>query len=112
MRSCQLLTPVQAAELTRDLPGHGSDARALAKGLIQRGWVTPYQVNQLMQGRGQDLMLGPYLLLERLGEGGAGLVFKARHQKMDRLVAVKIIRKELLTDAELVGRFYREIQIL
>ena len=39
-------------------------------------------------------------------------MFKARHQKMNRLVALKVIRKELLTDAEVVGRFYREIQIL
>src|SRR5262249_55029815 len=33
-------------------------------------------------------------------------------RKMDRIVALKLIRKELLTDAEVVGRFYREIQIL
>src|SRR5262249_51548490 len=55
---------------------------------------------------------GSYLIVERLGEGGAGQVFKARHLKMDRVVALKVIRKELLADAEVVGRFYREIQIL
>lgn len=33
-------------------------------------------------------MLGPYLMLERLGEGGAGQVFKARHRKMERVVAL------------------------
>jgi eukaryotic-like serine/threonine-protein kinase len=65
-----------------------------------------------MQGRGAELMLGPYLLLERLGEGGAGQVFKARHQKMNREAAIKLIRKELLADAEVVGRFYREIQLV
>src|SRR5262249_34473966 len=59
-----------------------------------------------------ELVLGPYVLLERLGQGGAGQVFKARHQKMNRLAAVKVIRKELLADTEVVGRFYREIQIL
>src|SRR5262249_43210139 len=67
---------------------------------------------QLLQGRGRELLVGPYLILERLGEGGAGQVFKARHRKMDRTVALKVIRKELLTDAEVVGRFYREIQVL
>src|SRR6185369_8400922 len=54
----------------------------------------------------------PYTVLERLGEGGAGQVFKARHQKMNRIVALKVIRQELLTDADVVGRFYREIQVL
>ena len=74
--------------------------------------MTPYQINQLLQGRGHELVLGPYLILERLGEGGAGQVFKARHQKMNRVVALKVIRRELLADAEVVGRFYREIQVV
>src|SRR5207253_2163580 len=56
--------------------------------------------------------LGPYLVLERLGAGGAGQVFKARHQLMQRTVALKVIRRELLTDAEAVSRFHREIQVI
>jgi serine/threonine-protein kinase len=57
-------------------------------------------------------MRGPYLLLEKLGEGGNGTVYKARHQAMKRVVALKVVRKELLGDAEVVGRFYREIEVL
>src|SRR5205814_4078675 len=49
---------------------------------------------------------------ERLGEGGAGQVFKARHRRLDSLVALKLIRKNLLTDPEVIGRFQREIRIL
>jgi Protein kinase domain len=56
--------------------------------------------------------IGPYLLLDRLGEGGNGQVFKARHQAMQRVVALKILREELLADAEAVGRFYREIEVV
>jgi serine/threonine-protein kinase len=56
--------------------------------------------------------IGPYILLERLGEGGAGQVYKARHHKMDRLAAVKVIRPELLTDDEMVRRFYREVEAI
>lgn len=110
LRHCQLLSPSQWNELGAG--GKWADAKALAGNLLQRGWLTPYQVNQLLQGRGQDLVLGSYLLLERLGEGGAGQVFKARHQKMDRIVALKIIRKELLDDEEAVARFFREIEIV
>ena len=113
LRQNQLLSPTQ---LNAIVPGGrkrpSGDAKALAGELMKRGWLTAYQANQLLQGRGEELVLGPYLLLERLGEGGAGQVFKARHQKMDRIVALKIIRKELLSDAEAVGRFYREIQVV
>jgi serine/threonine protein kinase len=109
LRQSQLLSQSQLSEFKA---GNWADAKALAGNLLKRGWLTPYQVNQLLQGRAQELLVGPYLLLERLGEGGAGQVFKARHQKMNRVVALKIIRKELLSDAEVVGRFYREIQVL
>jgi serine/threonine protein kinase len=108
----QILSPAQMAEISRDSTSHSSDTRTLARTLLQRGWLTPYQVNQLVQGRGPQLVVGAYLLVERLGEGGAGQVFKARHQKMNRVAAVKIIRKELLADADVLSRFYREIQVL
>src|SRR5262249_40218929 len=65
-----------------------SDPRELAKELIRRGWLTPYQVNQVLQGRGSELVQGPYLLLERLGEGGTGQVFKVRQQKLKRIEAL------------------------
>ncbi|OAI48954.1 hypothetical protein AYO44_06615 [Planctomycetaceae bacterium SCGC AG-212-F19] len=121
LRKHQLVSAAQLKELT-DLAGLNqaqpqrqprlADARTLAKHLLEQNWLTPYQVNQLLLGRGAELVLGPYLLLERLGEGGAGQVFKARHQKMKRAVALKLIRKELLADADVVARFYREIQIV
>jgi serine/threonine-protein kinase len=112
LQRCGLLNRAQLDEINRDLQRRFPEPRALSSELLRRNWLTPFQVNQLLQGRGADLVLGAYLLLERLGEGGAGQVFKARHRKMDRIVALKLIRKELLTDAEVVGRFYREIQIL
>jgi serine/threonine protein kinase len=107
-----LLTAQQKEELSRSLAGRFSDVRALAAELLRRGWLTAYQVNQLLQGHGQDLLLEPYVLLERLGEGGAGQVFKARHQRLNRIVALKLIRKELLAEPEVIGRFLREVQIL
>jgi serine/threonine-protein kinase len=109
---CRILNAAQLQQLKSDLQPRFPDARALSKELLQRGWLTAYQVNQILSGRGADLLIGQYLVLERLGEGGTGQVFKARHQNMDRTVALKVIRRELLTDSEVVQRFQREVQLI
>jgi serine/threonine-protein kinase len=107
----RLLVPDQLDEVTRTLWPNSPDPRALARELIQRGWLTPYQANQLLQDRGDRLVLGQYILLERLGEGGMGQVFKARHHGLGRVVALKLVRKERLANPDAIRRFYREIQV-
>jgi serine/threonine protein kinase len=92
------------------LPRFRYDSRGLAAELLKRNWLTPFQINRLFVGRGSELLVGGHVLLERLGEGGMGQVFKARNWKLDRFVALKLIRKELLTNPTAVGRFYREIE--
>lgn len=105
----RLLEAAQFTEMAR-WQARFHDPRALARELLGRGWLTPYQINQLFQGNGRDLVLGSYILLERLGEGGMGQVFKARNQKLGRIVALKVIRKDRLSDEEAVQRFRREMK--
>jgi serine/threonine-protein kinase len=109
LRDSKLLDEPQLSALTRHAAASGADSRVLAGRLLGQGWLTPFQANQLLTGRGQELLFGHYVLLERLGAGGMGQVFKARHQRIDRLVALKVIRKDLLGDEEAVHRFQREI---
>ena len=111
LQRCQLLNRAQFEEISRRAPGIPGTV-ALAKELLQRDWLTPYQANQLIGGNVNDLVLGSYVLLERLGSGGMGQVFKARHRGMNRVVALKVIRREVLSDAEGVGRFEREMQLV
>jgi serine/threonine protein kinase len=105
-----LLQSYQCDELTRSLGKRHADVRDLARELIRRDWLTPYQINQLLQGKGDDLVLGNYILFERLGEGGMGKVYKARHKNLDRVVALKILRSSLLQNEIAVKRFQREMR--
>jgi serine/threonine protein kinase len=111
LRTHRLLDPPQLEQVAR-WSGRFPEPRALAKELIQRGWLTPYQVNQVLQSKGHELVMGQYILLERLGEGGMGQVFKARHEAMGRVVALKVLRKELLAKPEALKRFLREIRLV
>lgn len=109
---CELLAPAQLEAIRGDIAKQLPNPRVLAQELLRQGWLTPFQVNQLFLGRAADLLLGHYVVLERLGEGGVGQVFKARHRRMNRIVALKLIRRERLSDSETVGRFLREIQVV
>lgn len=54
--------------------------------------------------------LGDYLLLEVIGRGGMGVVYRAKQHELDRDVAVKMIRSGMLADESEVRRFYTEAQ--
>ncbi|GIW81283.1 MAG: hypothetical protein KatS3mg105_3090 [Gemmatales bacterium] len=111
LRTTKLLTPQQLNEAVA-LQARFRDPRSLSRELLRRGWLTVYQVNQIMQGKAESLVFGSYVLLERLGEGAMGKVFKARHQTMNRIVALKMIRKERLQHPNALRRFRREIRAM
>lgn len=110
LRQLPLLEPTQLDALAGPLAKQFSDPKLLARELARHGWLTPFQVNQIFQGRAANLVLGSYVLLDRLGEGGMGEVFKARNWKLGRVVALKLVRKERVSRPETIRRFHREIR--
>jgi serine/threonine-protein kinase len=106
----RLLESAQQDVLKSQLQRQFSDPKALARALVERGWMTPFQIKAVASGRGNDLFIGQYVLLDALGEGGMGQVFKARHRALGRTVALKVIRQEWLSKPDAVRRFQREIR--
>ena len=51
-----------------------------------------------------------YKILEKLGEGGMGVVYKAQDIKLDKITALKFLPTNLLADPDCVARFKHEVQ--
>ncbi|MDR2115128.1 MAG: serine/threonine protein kinase [Planctomycetaceae bacterium] len=63
--------------------------------------------NNVMASR----QLGEYEFYERIGQGGMGMVYRARHRLLDRIVAVKLLRNNVLENSGGIERFLREIRL-
>jgi eukaryotic-like serine/threonine-protein kinase len=87
------------------------EAAALARQLIYEGTLTEFQANRLLKGK-KSLDFGRYLLVDHIGQGGRGRVFKARHRLMDRVVALKVILPDSAMNESVVSRFFREMKIV
>jgi serine/threonine-protein kinase len=101
----QLLTPTDAETLH---PGPAASPRELADLLVHNGYLSTLQADQAVKGYVQDLALGPYRLIEEIGQGGMGGVFKAIDTRLKRVVALKMIRPDLVQNSGYVKRFERE----
>ncbi len=87
-----------------------NDARSFAHQLVNDKKLTRFQATVLLEGRDIPLVLDRYVLLGEIGKGGMGVVYKALHQQMDRVVALKILPKEAVDSPEKVKRFQREVK--
>ena len=92
------------------VPPAGTDVsdEELAKEMVDLGMITSYQAIQLKEGR-TKFRLKDYLILDYVGKGGMGQVFKAVHQMMGREVAIKVLPRERCT-SEAINNFQREIR--
>jgi serine/threonine-protein kinase len=89
--------------------GEPSNVDRLAAELIRLGKITKYQAAAVRQGKTKGLLIGNYVVLDKIGSGGMGLVFKARHRQLQRMVALKLLPPSISRDRAAVVRFRREV---
>jgi serine/threonine protein kinase len=114
LSDCGLFSGEEVIRLLNTCPGadQAADGVALGQRLAAAGKLTPYQVEAITDRRFQDLIVGNYEVLARLGSGGMGTVFKARHRRMKRLVALKLLAPEVARQESFVQRFQREVETI
>ena len=61
---------------------------------------------------GAGTRVGPYEIVSALGAGGMGEVYRARDERLNREVAVKVLRPAVINDPDRLARFRREAQLL
>ncbi|MBA4065845.1 MAG: hypothetical protein C0501_19430 [Isosphaera sp.] len=112
LRAARLVTPAQLQDLWVWSGSGRANVQAVARELTRRGLLTAFQVREVYHGRGRALTLDRYVLLDLLGEGGMGRVYKAHDTRLGRDLAVKVIRADKLKHPAAAARFEQEIQAL
>lgn len=106
-----LIEPAELRTFERSLPTSKRPANPdeLSQALVEAGKLTVFQAAELQAGRGLGLVLGNYVVLDRIGAGGMGQVFRAWHRRMQRTVALKTLPDRAAAGEDSIARFRREI---
>jgi response regulator RpfG family c-di-GMP phosphodiesterase len=98
--------PLRLQEALKRCP----NTQSLLCQLVDHQLITPYLANRIAAGKTFGLVLGNYRVLDRLGAGGMGVVFKGEHIRMRREVAIKVLSLSADQDPKLRLRFDTEVR--
>jgi serine/threonine-protein kinase len=113
-----LATPaeIQACKSHRDQLSakNGEQAKSLLEIMVDAKVLTRSQMTRLKQESGEAskrFAIPGYQMIDKLGKGSMGVVFKAKQISVDRIVAIKILLDPLAQNKEFIKRFEREAMI-
>jgi len=84
-----------------------AEAPALAEYLVSQGTLTSFQAERVLNGKSQGLVLGPYVLLDAIGSGSMGQVYKASSKNDNTQYAVKVLPRRSMWNVRLARRQVR-----
>jgi serine/threonine-protein kinase len=84
-----------------------AEAPALAEYLVDQGTLTAFQAERILNGKSQGLVLGPYVLLDAIGSGSMGQVYKANSKNDNSQYAVKVLPRRSMWNVRLARRQVR-----
>jgi len=88
----------------------GAEPPALAEFLIAQGILTDFQAERLLQGKTQGFVLGPFTLMDALGTGSMGTVYKARSKNDNAWYAVKVLPRRSMWNVRIARRKVRAFE--
>lgn len=83
-------------------------AEGFARELVRQNHLTKLQAGAVLKGKTKNLVFGEYVVMEKIGSGGMGQVFKACHRPTGKLVAVKVLSTDAVKNRRLIERFKKE----
>jgi eukaryotic-like serine/threonine-protein kinase len=110
LRESRLLSDDQLDQLEQRV--NTMDMTTLAAHLLESEWLTAYQLKRIQEGQARGLVLGQYRVLDELGEGGFGKVYKAVHGMMNRVAAIKVIAPKWAQNPNGRNLFLREVSAI
>src|SRR5207237_5035741 len=88
----------------------GPEPPALAEYLTKQGILTDFQADRLLQGKTQGFVLGPFTLMDALGTGSMGTVYKAQSKNDNQWYAVKVLPRRSMWNVRIARRKVRAFE--
>src|SRR3954447_887027 len=88
----------------------GAEPPALAEYLVSQGVLTSFQAERLLQGKTQGFVLGPFTLMDALGAGSMGTVYKALSKTDNKWYAVKVLPRRSMWNVRIARRKVRAFE--